>query len=242
MGEPEHLVDLVEEDVATSLENIIRVLLLALEVEHSQVLVSRPVDVLVVEDNPVRRDLINSSNRLEGHLVVSDLVLGVRDESIDHSILAELSLDLLLVGLEGLVNSGVSSSQRGIPLEHYAVSSHQRGDGGGTKNQGGGIKLRQLGGHSGIENNLVPSGVLVVELAILVGLVDLNKKRSLLSQSLLNLEGCLGGENRGADKTDSTSGGQNGRGVLAENQSSASSEAGDNSEIHLIRPASLSRR
>nr|DAT14348.1 MAG TPA: hypothetical protein [Bacteriophage sp.] len=240
--EPEHLIDLVEEDVPTSLENIVRVLLLALEVEHRQVLVSRPVDVLVVEDNPVRRDLVDGSNRLEGQLIVRDLILSVGDEGVDHSVLAELGLDLLLVGLEGLIDSGVCSSQRGVPLQHDAVTGDQGSDRGRPKNQGGGIKLRQLGGHSGVEDNLVPSGILVGELAVLVGLVYLDEKSSLLSQSLLNLEGCLGGENRGTDKADGTSGGQNGGGVLAEDQSSASGETGNNSEIHLIRPASLSRR
>ena len=75
-----------------------------------------------------------------------------------------------------------------------------------------------------------------------MGLVDLDEKSGLLGQSLLNLEGCLGGENGGTDEADSTGCGQDGGGVLTENQSSASSEAGDNSEIHLIRPAFLSRR
>ena len=75
-----------------------------------------------------------------------------------------------------------------------------------------------------------------------MSLVDLDEKGCLLSQSLLNLESCLGGENRGPDKANSTGGSQNSGGVLAENQSCASSEAGDNSEIHLIRPAFLSRR
>ena len=75
-----------------------------------------------------------------------------------------------------------------------------------------------------------------------MGLVDLDEKSSLLSKSLLNLEGCLRGENRGANKANCTSGGQNGGGMLAENQSSAPGETGDNSEIHLIRPAFLSRR
>nr|DAI41562.1 MAG TPA: hypothetical protein [Caudoviricetes sp.] len=242
VGESEHLVDLVEEDVPTSLQNIIRVLLLALEVQHRQVLVRGPVDVSVIEDNAIGRDSVDSSNRLEGQLVVSDLVLGVGDEGVDHSVLAELSLDLLLVGLEGLVDSGVRCSERGIPLEHDAVTGDQRGDRGGTENKGGGIKLRQLGRHSGVEDDLVPCGVLVSELAVLVGLVDLDEKGGLLSQSLLNLEGCLGGENRGTDEANRTSGGQNSGGVLAENQSCASSEAGDNSEIHLIRPAFLSRR
>ena len=122
------------------------------------------------------------------------------------------------------------------------MAGDQRSNRGRPKNQGGGIKLRQLGGHSGVKDNLVPSGVLVCELAVLMGLVDLDEKGGLLGQSLLNLEGRLGGENGGPDKSNGTSGGKNGRGVLAENQSSASSETGDNSEIHLIRPAFLSRR
>ena len=75
-----------------------------------------------------------------------------------------------------------------------------------------------------------------------MSLVYLDEKSSLLSQSLLNLEGCLGGENSGPDEADSTGCSQNGGGVLAENQPSASSEAGNNSEIHLMRPAFLSRR
>ena len=210
--------------------------------EHSQVLICGPVDVIVVEDNPVRRNLVDSCNSLKGQLVVSDLVLSVGDKGVDNSVLAELGLDLLLVGLEGLVNSGVGGSQRCVPLEHDTVSSHQRGDGGGTENKGGGIKLRQLCGHSGVEDNLVPSCVLVGELAVLVSLVDLDEKSSLLSQSLLNLEGRLGGKNCGTDKSNGTGGSQNGGGVLAEDQSSASSETGNNSEIHLIRPTSLSRR
>ena len=75
-----------------------------------------------------------------------------------------------------------------------------------------------------------------------MGLVDLDEKSGLLSQSLLNLEGCLGGENCGADEANSTGCGKDGGGVLAENQSSASGETGNDSEIHLIRPAFLSRR
>ena len=75
-----------------------------------------------------------------------------------------------------------------------------------------------------------------------MGLVNLDEKGGLLSQSLLNLEGCLGGENRGTDKANSTGCSQDSGGVLAENQSSASGETGNNSEIHLIRPAFLSRR
>nr|DAY24521.1 MAG TPA: hypothetical protein [Caudoviricetes sp.] len=242
VGEPEHLVDLVEEDVPTSLKNIIRVLLLALEVQHRQVLVRGPVDVLVVEDNAIGRDSVNSRNGLESHLVLGEVLVGDRHDGVQHRVLTELGLDLLLVGLEGLVDSGVSCSQRGVPLEHDSVTGDQRGDRGRPKNQGGGIKLRQLGGHSGVEDDLVASGVLVGELTILVGLVDLDEKGSLLGEGLLNLESGLGRENSGTDKANGTSGGQNGGGVLAENQSSASGETCNNSEIHLIRPASLSRR
>ena len=242
MGEPEHLVDLVEEDVPTSLKNIVRVLLLALEVEHSQVLVSRPVDVLVVEDNAVGRDSVNSRDGLESHLVLGEVLISDRHDGVQHRILTELGLDLLLVGLEGLVNSGVRCSERGVSLEHDAVTGDQRGNRGRPKNQGGGIKLCQLGGHSGVEDDLVPSGILVGELSVLVGLVDLDEKSSLLGQSLLNLESCLGGENSGPNEADSTGCGQDCGGVLAENQPSASGETGNNSEIHLIRPAFLSRR
>ena len=85
-------------------------------------------------------------------------------------------------------------------------------------------------------------GVLVRELAVLVSLMHRYQHTGLFGESLLNLEGGLGGENRGADKANGTGSGQNGWGVLAENQPSASGEAGNNSEIHLIRPASLSRR
>ena len=128
MGEPQHLVDLVEEDVTTSLENIVRVLLLALEVQHGQVLVSRPVDVLVIEDNAIGRDSVDSRDGFESHLVLGEVLVGDRHNSVQHRVLTELGLDLLLVCLEGLVNSSVGGSQRGIPLEHDAVSSHQGGD------------------------------------------------------------------------------------------------------------------
>ena len=210
--------------------------------QHSQVLVSRPVDVLVIEDNAIGRDSVDSRDGLESHLVLSKVLISDRHDGVKHRVLTELGLDLLLVGLEGLVDGSVGCSQRGITLEHDPVSGDQRGDRGCTQNKGGGIKLRQLGGHSSVENDLVPSGVLISQLAVLVGLVDLDEKGGLLGQSLLNLEGCLGGENSGPDETNGTGCSQNSWGVLAEDQSSASSEAGNNSEIHLIRPASLSRR
>ena len=226
----------------TSLKNIVRVLLLALEVKHRQVLIGGPVHVLVIEDNTIGRDSVDSRDGLKSHLILGEVLIGDRHDGIQHRVLTELGLDLLLVGLEGLVDSGVSCSQRGVPLEHDAVTGDQRGNRGRPKNQGGGIKLRQLGCHSGVEDNLVPSGVLVGKLSVLVGLVDLDEKGGLLSQSLLNLEGCLGGENRGPDEADSTGCSQDGWGVLAENQSGASSETGNDSEIHLMRPAFLSRR
>nr|DAS59979.1 MAG TPA: hypothetical protein [Caudoviricetes sp.] len=242
VGESEHLVHLIEEDVTTSLKNIIRVLLLALEVEHRQILIGGPVHVLIIEDNAIGRDSVDSRDGLESHLVLGEVLVSYRDDSVQHRVLTELGLDLLLVGLEGLVDSGVRCSERCVPLKHDAVTGDQRSDRGRPKNQGWGIKLRQLGGHSGVEDNLVPSGILVGELAVLVGLVDLDEKSGLLSQSLLNLEGCLGGENGGPDEANCTSGGQNSGGVLAENQSSTSGETSNNSEIHLIRPAFLSRR
>nr|DAY33972.1 MAG TPA: hypothetical protein [Caudoviricetes sp.] len=242
VGEPKHLVDLIEEDVSASLKNIIRVLLLALEVQHRQVLIGGPVHVLVVEDNAIGRDSIDSRDGLESHLVLGEVLVSYRHNSVQNRVLTELGLDLLLVGLESLVNSGVRCSERGVTLQHDTVTGDQGSNRGRPKNQGGGIKLRELGGHSGVEDDLVPSGILVRELTVLMGLVDLDEKCGLLSQSLLNLESGLGGENRGTDKANGTSSGQNGGGVLAEDQSSTSSETGNNSEIHLIRPASLSRR
>ena len=210
--------------------------------QHSQVLIGRPVDVGVVKDNSVRRDTVYSSDSLESHLVIGEVLISSRHKSVENSVLTKLGLDLLLVGLEGLVHSGVRCCERGVALQHDPVTGDQRSDRGRPKNQGGGIKLGKLGAHSSVEDYLVVQGVLVRELSILVGLVDLDEKSGLLSNGLLNLESSLGGENSGPDEADSASCSQDGGGVLTENQSSASSETGDNSEIHLIRPAFLSRR
>ena len=118
----------------------------------------------------------------------------------------------------------------------------QRGDRGGTKNKRRGVQLPELGQHASVEDDLVVSGVLVRELALLVGLVDLDEQRGLLSDGLLDLKSGLGCENRGPDEADSSSGGEDGGCVLGQNQRGTPSDASNNSEIHLIRPASLSRR
>ena len=168
--------------------------------EHGKVLVSRPVVVRLVEDDPIRRDSVNGGDSLHCQLVLGEVLLGSGDKGIDHCVLTELRLNLLLVGLEGLVDSSVSGSQGCIPLEHNAVASCQRNDGRRTKNQGGGIKLRQLSGHSGVEDHLVVKGILVLELAGLVSLMDLDEECCLLSDGLLDIQRGLGCENCGADE------------------------------------------
>nr|DAO88846.1 MAG TPA: hypothetical protein [Caudoviricetes sp.] len=241
VGEPEHLVDLVEEDVPTSLKNIVGVLLLALQVKRRQVLVSRPVVVGLIEDDAIRRGVTILENRLCRLAVHHELLSGNRD-SLEDSVLTELSLDLLLVRLEGLVNSGVGGSQRGVPLEHDAVTSSQSSDRSSAQNQRRSVQLTELGRHSSIQDNLVVCGILISELTLFLGLMDLDEKRSLLRHSLFKLEGGLGSENGGPDEASGASNSQDCRSVLAEHQRSPTDDTGCEGEIHLILPAFLSRR
>ena len=219
VGKAKHLVYLVEEDVTASLKNIVGVLLLALEVQDGQVLISGPVDVVGAEHNPVGRNTSRSVRYgLDVETVASEFLLSLGGNRLEDGLLPELGLDLLLVGLECLVDCSVGGSQGGITLQHDAVTRSKRGDRCGTENKRGGIKLPELGQHTGVEDDLIVGGVLVGELTLLVGLVDLDEQRGLLGDSLLDLESGLGSENRGSDETDSSSGGEDSGCVLGQNQ------------------------